>query len=92
MNITKHITGIKGLEAFDAAVVKAHQAPGKLAMVQGGWYLVERDDELVEIMRRDNPGDGDLYNGWWGCHQINHRWDGDPMPTLQETKESLGLK
>ncbi len=91
MDIAKHITGVKGLEAFDAAIVKAHQNEGKLAKVREGWYIVERDGEFVEIMKRNNAGDNDRLNGWWFCHQINHRWDGEPMPTLNEIKRSLGL-
>jgi hypothetical protein len=77
----KYITGIKGLEAFDAAVVKAHQTPGKLAIVQPGWYLVERDGELVEIMRRTQ----------WDAHEVNRKWVSDATLTLAEMKASLGL-
>ncbi len=89
MNVNKYITGIKGLEAFDAAVIKAHQNEGKLAKVQPGWYLVERDGELVEITQRTSEDETNV--GWWNCHQIHHRWDGDPMQTLKEIKASLGL-
>jgi hypothetical protein len=85
----KYITGIKGLEAFDAAVIAAHQTPGKLAKVQAGWYLVELDGELVEIAQRSKHYE--FNKGWWNAHQINHRWDADPMPTLGEMKASLGL-
>lgn len=82
VDTNKHITGIKGLEAFDAAVIKAHQTPGKLAIVQPGWYLVERDGELVEIMRRT----------LWDCHEVNRKWISDGTLTLAEMKNSLGIK
>jgi hypothetical protein len=87
---SRHITGVKGLEAFDAAVIKTHQAPGKLAIVKAGWYMVERDGELVEIMQRS--AEYETCKGWWNCHQINRRWTGDAMPTLKEIKSSLGIK
>lgn len=88
--IAKHSTNVKGLEAYDAAVIAAHQQPGKLAKVQAGWYLVELDGELVQIAQRNSEDEINI--GWWNCHQVNHRWDGDPMPTLKEIKFSLGIK
>lgn len=90
-NILSHITHVKGLEHFDAAVVKAHSNPGQLAKVREGWYLVERAGEMVEIMRR-NSFDERGCVGWWDCHQANRRWVGDAMPTLGEIKSSLGIK
>jgi len=90
INILKYLTGVRGLEAYDTALLTAHAKRCVPARVQAGWYIIEVDGDMIEIMRR-GPGDDRGCVGWWDLHEVRNRWVGDPAPTLHDALWSIGI-
>ena len=63
---------------------KAKKKAGRLHRVAPGWYLIFRNNELVELNR--------LENGEWIAREYNHKWYSDPQLTLRNLKLHIGVE